>query len=359
MENGAAAAQIIHMRKREIDGEPPPDVADVNQSLRVWLARRGLVQSEDLQKLATAAGSLPRGPVIFLTTLCNFAERRPKGDMSLPTKKETKAHGARRGPVATLEALNFCHDHIRKWRATFANHYEQGEGHCVVPRDDECPRTGNGTGTTSKGNSAGLALEGNNAMPHPSTNAQILTGKQSPFDEMEVEAELVNNLVLEVERDQNCPGHGIRDWALEAGVFRWKIYPAQIAKRKISIGNCIIRFCPEFDLGDNNVSFRIEISPHPHPDPWSTKALPSDPASRLRFRFSGITTEGKLFECYPRMGGNASVFRANSLVDLLKFVPREVIGATLRRYYYSRGQGCYTSPLDDDSAEYPMDDDDT
>jgi hypothetical protein len=174
MENGAALRQIVNLRRRETEGESALSVVDLKPNLRVWLARKGLVKDEDLQKLEDLAGSLPRGLAIFLTTLSNTTEnrldRKTMGFSTHGTSRRSMGDKARsrritEDSVATAQALEFCYELVAKREAAFATWCGKkrlGKDHDITAYSEiEQPDNGQDitayTETERLGNSQGIA----------------------------------------------------------------------------------------------------------------------------------------------------------------------------------------------------------
>ncbi len=96
------------------------------------------------------------------------------------------------------------------------------------------------------------------------------------------------------------------------------------------------------DVGDGQVAISIDISPSGtrHPSAFASDSKCEDIASRLAFKVSGKSTDGKSFIYHPHQRGQKIVSKANTLADVLvNGIPLDELAELPRRYlFFKKGK---------------------
>ena len=71
------------------------------------------------------------------------------------------------------------------------------------------------------------------------------------------------------------------------------------------------------DFGNKYITIHPEFSAPGtrHPEVYATRALDTDPASRLAIRSTGVRKDGTSFDMFLHLDAQSAVFRANSFAD--------------------------------------------
>lgn len=135
----------------------------------------------------------------------------------------------------------------------------------------------------------------------------------------------------------------VRDWTQEREHFKGKPYPCNVTifpENRVWMGYVVFRLPRHVHFDNDKVDVYIEFSPPSirHPSCFAVKARPDDPASRLALRVKGVILGLGPYTQYVHSVGEAVVFKANALADMLldESATREEIMQRPRRAWESK-----------------------
>ncbi|KAL2822674.1 hypothetical protein BDW59DRAFT_173765 [Aspergillus cavernicola] len=355
VESSTVVTYILRQAKVEQEGGERIISANLNDGVRMWLARKGISETQDLQQIEQPGGSLARGLLMVLHALPRRNPTRAKQRPRMPAEADL----ARSKKKSRTDQVPFDPSAFEKVKRLVAERVEEREARFLLSHSDLPALEDPGAPLNSREVLSRFVFQLDDVDPQPTddTDHELVAEEQSspvPFQSQEdsdqfgpspepVADELPSQVYAQVEEASAEAATKASIGDSEAAVeldklfeteYRYTVNPQRTSLKELSICNCLIVFCAGLDVGDGNVWIKIVLFPpsQRHPYCYATEATNDDPASRLAIRVRFHDSMGTEVMYYERKPGVKMMYRANAFVDILEQKSNEEIARTPRRF---------------------------
>ncbi|OJJ52653.1 hypothetical protein ASPSYDRAFT_51789 [Aspergillus sydowii CBS 593.65] len=357
-------------------GKPSVTVETINFHVALWLTRKG-IPLDRLKRIVEIAGNLPRALLMILYCLNaelpethqpskkRFPDQAEEYHLQLTSSKKVRCYEPfDMGACSKIHAL--VREGIKDENEKYVERLKSlgvdlSVGHSSGQSSVQSPVQS----SPSSEDATDLLI--GKELPSPETLTTVksvilrshnnqLTKKERALDKkldvditdaMRLGSEAVDLGILDPSisrpKRQNRPKIRGRIWERQVDVFRQSEYSYRVdpaGSRKISVKYCPIVFPAGEDIGNGEAYVKIVINPpgKAHPQCYATRATDVDPASRMAFQLRFQPFKGPEVKRYATHDALTSIYRANTLVDILLGIPIEDIARKPRRYIYFWGE---------------------